>query len=514
MNAPSAGARPYAATAAALTGCFLASYHTRFIGIGLPDLRGAFGLSVDEASWLATAATAPQICLAPAVPWLVMVFGLRPVLLWPGLAYAALVGVIPLLRDVTTLFALHAACGFLLGLFVPATMLVIVRNLPPVLWLPAFAIYAFRLAFSLNTGPALVGYFVQEAGWPWLYWADVPVALLMAWLAAVGSTRAPVDRALLRQADWGGMILFGSGLMLIYVGLDQGNRLDWGRSGTVVILLSGGAALMMAFALHEAVTPRPWAAPQVLFQWNTIFGLSSGIVFSLVAVSNSVLVPNFLLNVAQLRPEQIGWPLFETIGIPLIGWAALGVLLLRRVDFRLVMILGFASFAAASLWATRLTAAWRMDDFTPVALLQSAGLGLTFTAVMVGNFTSIRPENAAAFSAYIQILRLIAVEFGVVAMATFIRVREQTHSHLLGLHVALGDPQVARSLGARISHLAADGEALARRRAFGVLASSVQREANVQAFIDGFAMTFVLALLGIILAGMMRRAPGGPLTTI
>jgi DHA2 family multidrug resistance protein len=47
---------------------------------GLIDLRGTFGLGVDEAAWLSTLATAPQIVLAPAVAWLAAAYGIRRVM--------------------------------------------------------------------------------------------------------------------------------------------------------------------------------------------------------------------------------------------------------------------------------------------------------------------------------------------------------------------------------------------------------------------------------------------------
>lgn len=505
-------ANPYAAVAAALVGCFLASYHTRFFGIGLPDLRGAFGLSVDEASWLSTIANAPQILTAPAVPWLVMVFGIRPILMWPGIAYAVLVAAIPFARDPVSLFALHATTALLLGLFVPATLLVIVKNLPPALWLPAFALYAFRLAFTLNTGPWMTGYMVQAWGWEWLYWADVPLALLMVWLAWWGSTSQRPNLEMLRRADWGGMLLFGLGLTAIYIGLDQGNRLDWHNSGTVSAMLVGGAALIACFVVHELTTPAPWANPKILGKRNLVLGLTTGLIFSFVTVSNSLLVPNFLLGVGQLRPEQFGWFLVLWVAMPLTVTVWLGVLLLRRIDFRIVMIVGFSCFAAGSFWAMHLTNEWRMADFIPIAAFQSVGLGMTFTAVMVGNFTSVKPEFAAAFAAYIQILRLVAVEFGIAFMATVLRVREQMHSNLIGLHVARGDADVAQAIAARAAMFQADGIAEAKARATATLAAAVQREANVLAYIDGFSLTFVAALCGILVAGAMRPAPKGPLT--
>jgi len=47
----------------------LTAFDVRTAGIGLSDLRGAFGLGFDEGAWLSTFATAPQILVAPSIGW-------------------------------------------------------------------------------------------------------------------------------------------------------------------------------------------------------------------------------------------------------------------------------------------------------------------------------------------------------------------------------------------------------------------------------------------------------------
>ena len=41
----------------------------------------------------------------------------------------------------------------------------------------------------------------------------------------------------------------------IHAALDQGNRLDWLNSGLEWGLLAGGGMLLLAFFVHEAITP-------------------------------------------------------------------------------------------------------------------------------------------------------------------------------------------------------------------------------------------------------------------
>src|SRR6202790_3832320 len=168
--------QPLFAVGAVLLGSFLANFDSRLTSVGLPDLRGAFSLGFDECAWLSTASIGSQILLAPAVPCLATAFGLRRVLGIPSLVYALISLVIPLVRDYPTLIALSIVHGMLLGTFVPATLMIVFRNLPIRWWLPAIAIYSIRVGFALDTGTSLVGFYVDHWGWQWLYWQGVVVA--------------------------------------------------------------------------------------------------------------------------------------------------------------------------------------------------------------------------------------------------------------------------------------------------------------------------------------------------
>ena len=260
--------QPLFAVGAVLLGSFLGNFDSRLTSVGLPDLRGAFSLGFDEGAWLSTAAIGSQIFIAPAVAWLATAFGLRRVLGIPSLVYALISLVIPFTRDYTTLIALSVVHGLLLGTFVPATLMIILRNLPMGWWLPAIAIYSIRVGFALDTSSAAVGFYVEHLGWQWLYWQSVLVAPLMGLMIYLGTPHEEVNRDVLRDADWGGMLLLGAGVSMVYAGLDQGNRLDWLGSGTVAALLLGGGLLCAAFVINEFLVREPWAHVSVLFSRN------------------------------------------------------------------------------------------------------------------------------------------------------------------------------------------------------------------------------------------------------
>src|SRR5579871_4292001 len=235
--------RPLFAVGAVLLGSYLTNFDSRLTTVGLPDLRGAFSLGFDEGAWLSTSGIGSQIFIAPAVAWLATVFGLRRVLGIPSLVFALISLAIPFVRDYPTLITLSVVHGMLLGTFVPATLMIIFRNLPIRWWLPAISLYAIRVGFAFDSGTSLVGFYVDHWGWSWLYWQGAVLAPLMGLMVYLGTPHEEID-------------------------LDQGNRLDWLESGTVMALLLGGGVLLVIFVINEFVVRNPWAHVNVLFSRN------------------------------------------------------------------------------------------------------------------------------------------------------------------------------------------------------------------------------------------------------
>src|SRR5262249_38384674 len=104
--------------------------------------------------------------------------------------------------------------------------------------------------------------------------------------------------------------------------------------------------------------------------------------------------------------------------------------------------------------------------------------------------------------------RLFGGQLGLGFMQTFIRVREQLYSNLVGLHVTTGSLITDQRLQdyAHAVMGRSVGEAEAGARATALLARTVQAQANVLAYIDGFMM-LGFAVIGRLLLRLFLRAP-------
>jgi DHA2 family multidrug resistance protein len=506
-------ARPLIGVAAVLAGAFIATLNTRITTFGLADIRGGLGLGFDEGSWLTSVFAAGQMIVAPAAAWLGTVIGVRRLLIWSNAIFAVTSLLLPLARDYDTIIALQLVRGLAVGTFIPAALGFILRGLAPRWWIWGIAAYSFRFVFSQNVAASIEAWYSESDHWQWIFWQNAALAPALIALICLGMPHQPVDRALLRRTDWGGIVFAGLGLGLIYAGLDQGNRLDWFNSGVVTALLAAGGVLVIAFIVNEAVVAQPLIHPRVARQrnvWVTALLIS---IYGFGSTATVSVLPDYLTRIQGLRALQIG-DVLNWIALPQFVLVPLVALALRRIDARLILALGFAIIAIGSWMDTGLTHDWANDDFRPSQIVEAVGLAFTLTAVVTFAVANITPPQAAAMAATIQTARLLGAELGSAFIQTFVRVREQVYSNLIGQHLS-SDSDIADRAVAAFSNLFGDrpnGAADAGSQGLGTIATLLQHEAYVLAFIDGFWIIAWVLAAALPLILVLRPPPPNPLT--
>jgi DHA2 family multidrug resistance protein len=499
---------PAVGVVAVMLGAFISTLNVRLTTQGLADIRGALGLGFDDGSWISTTFSAAQMVVTPAAAWMGAVLSTRRVLLWTGVVFTLASLPPPLLRDYDTLIALQFIRGLAVGAFIPAALGFVLRSLSPQWWIWGIAAYSFRFVFSQNIASAIEGWYSETGHWEWIFWQNAVLTPVMMLLTAVAMPHRPVDRNLLRRTDWLGIVYAGVGFGFVYAGLDQGNRLDWFNSGVISGLMLGGGLLVPAFLLHEIRTEYPLIPLRVLAQPNVAVPALLISIYGFGATATSFVLPDFLTRVQGLRALQIGDAL-NWIALPQFVLVPLVVLLLKWIDARILVVFGFSMIAIGSWVDTGLTHDWIGEDFLVSQLIQAVGLAFAITALITFGVANITPPQAAAIATTIQIARLLGNEIGSAVIQTFVRVREQIYSNLIGLHVVTGLPateqaaaQLAGPFGNRATGI---GEPAAQGTA--VLASIVRREAYVLAYIDAFWLIAWVSLLGILLVLLLRPPP-------
>jgi DHA2 family multidrug resistance protein len=504
-------ARPFVGIAAVLLGAVIATLFTRVTSIGLADLRGAVHAGVDEGAWLTTAATIGQMSIGPLAAWLGLVFGVRRVLLVSASVFAIVSALTAFAPDLSSLLAAELLLGLASGTFIPLTIGFVLQSLPPTMWPYGIAAYGLNLELSLNIPASLEGYYLDHLSWHWIYWQGTVLALPMIACIHFGMPRAPVNRPALRGADFAGMFYLSAGFSLLYAAIDQGNRLDWLGSGTVCALFAGGLLLIAAFVVRELTAPLPWINLGFLTQRNIALLVAILVLYRFVILATSYVIPQYLATVQNFRSLQVGDVLLW-IALPQFLIAPLIATVLRVVDPRYMLAAGLFAIGVACTLATGLTPTWASDDFLPSQILQAFGQSAALISLVLFMVRHLKPADALTFGVLLQTGRLFGGEVGSGFMQTFVRVREQTASYLVGLHVQSGTGAATARLAALTQGMLAraPGSDIAQGRAAVLLGAAVQQQANVLSYIDGFAIVAVAAVVMLTLTALVRAAPPAP----
>ena len=503
--------RPYVGILGVLLGSVMGTLGSRVTTFGLADLRGGLHAGFDEGAWITTSYGVAQMLVGVASPYLAAVFGVRRVLLLGIVLFftCSLLG--PLSPNLDAFLVTHFLAGLGSGTFIPLTISFILRSLPARLVVYGLAVYAMNSELSQNVAASLEGWYADTLSWQWIDWQYCVMTPLMFACIWYGVPWEPVNTHLRRHLDWPGLAYAAIGFALLYAGLDQGNRLDWIASGLVNGLLLSGAIMTALFIGRELVIPQPFLNLRLLVRGNLKYLMLLLGGFRFIILSTAFIIPTYLQTVQNFRELQVGAVLLWIALPQLLIVLPLGTLL-KRVDGRWVLALGAAMVGAACVMASNLTSAWATADFLPSQILQAVGQSFALTGLVVLIVRSINPADVLTIGCMLQIARLFGGEIGTAFMQTFVRIREQIHSNLIGLHIDGLSAETAERLAAYRGVLGSHTADLATAAAQSarLLGTAVAQQAAVLSYIDGFLAAAFGAWVCVLLVALMRPAPPSP----
>ena len=517
-----AGAVPYDLSKSPLVGIVgvilgagIVTLAGRLLTLGLADLKGHVGIGFDEGAWISTSFNAALVFTGPMTVYLGGLLGPRRILLLGAGAFTLLSVFLPFVHSYSLLITALLLAGLTSGTFYPLTLTFALRNIP-LRFLPfTIALYATSVDFSVNVAPTLYGWCREHLSWHWMFWTSAVITPVMMACIYWGIPASPAPKRSGPIPSFAGFLYGSAGLAILFAALDQGERLDWWRSGVFTSLIVGGSFLLLCGILRRLLSPNPIVAIPFLRRWNTLLLGLALFLFRFTLLSTIVLVPQ-ALAIHGFEADQIGPALIWT-AVPQLPIAfAVAVLLRSNVDSRLIMATGFAMVALACWMNANLTSAWSASNFYRTELLMGAGqsfafIGLVSTIILQGLFSGAmaKPQWILTFSAFFHTVRLFGGNAGAIFMGHFIAQREKFHSNLLGLHVQQGNWITDGSIRQLTSGLFAKSSGLAEAtgRAVGIISGRVRLQAYTLSLIDGFYLIAGVCIVTMLLNAFLRESP-------
>jgi DHA2 family multidrug resistance protein len=507
--------RPLLGILGVVTGAGLVTLAGRMLSLGLADLKGHVGISYDNGAWLDSAFNASLMFIGPFTVYFGGLLGPRRVLLFAAGLFTVTSLFLPLVHSYSLLIAALIVAGLSSGTFYPLTLTFALRNIP-LRYLPfTIALYAIFVDGGVNVAPSLYGWYRDHLSWQWMFWNSAVIAPVMMICIYFGIPPLPPRKKSGPAPSFVGFLYLSFGLALIFTALQQGQRLDWWRSGEFTAWFWSGSFFLLCALVRRLRAPNPLVALPYLANWNTILLGCLLFWFRFTLCTTIILIPQSLA-IRGFEADQIG-PAIIWSAVPLLPIAFIAaLLLLHKVDPRLLFAAGLACTAFAAWMCSQYSTAWAAENFYRTELLVGVGqafafIGLVGCIVLQAIFTGglAKAEWALSFSAFFHVVRLFGGTVGAIYMGHFLAIRERLHSNLLGLHVSGGNWITDQNIHAMTAGLYAksSGFAAAGARAVDLLGSRLRLQAYSLSLIDGFLLLAWSCFCALIFVALLRKSP-------
>jgi DHA2 family multidrug resistance protein len=485
-------------------GAGLATLNGRLLSVGLPDLRGVLGISFDAASWLPTALNMAMMFSGVFVVFVNAFWGPRRILLPMAAVFMVCSLLLPFAPGYAAMVLLLIIAGLSSGTFYSLTMTFVLTTLPKRLIIYGIAAYAADIVFVSNIASLLEGWYIDHLSWRWIFWTATLFAPVMMVCVHYG---IPRRAEVLPKPSWIGFTYLSLGLALLYGAMDQGERLDWFNSGTIIAMFVSGVFLLGAAIVRRIILPNPILNLKFLATRNIIIIALAIFVFKFMHLAPIILVPGFLANVQRYRPLETGHTL-AWVAVPMFVFVGLvtQIVIYGRARWTLALGLGLGGICCM-LWSY-VDSSWAGNSFVMVELLMSFALACAYVGMVssivlegleAGALTSA--SGAATFSGFMHFNRIFGGEIGTAAMNRVITVREKFHSNILvQMNEWLTNQRVHMLTAGLLPN--SNGREEAQNRAVAILSKQVHAQAYTMAVSDGFIAIIwvVFAYLFLMLA--------------
>jgi MFS transporter, DHA2 family, multidrug resistance protein len=415
---------------------------TSIANVALPHIAGGLGASADEATWVLTSYLVANAVILPMSAYLTTFIGRKRFYMICVLLFgisSAMCGLAPSLPLLIFFRILQGAGG---GGLAPSEQAILADTFEPKDRGKAFAIYGIAVVCAPAIGPTLGGYITDNFDWRWIFFINVPVAIVSLFLTnrivedpphIIKEVKEQQKRGL--NLDFTGFILLAIGFGSLEFVLDKGQEDDWFGSRlitTFVVLCISSLILLILWEMRQIRTGHKPILDLTLFK-NRNFAIAFLLMFVLgfCLFGSTVLIPQFVQALLGYTAEQAGLVISPGgLGIillmPLVGF------LVGKVDARILVAYGFFSCSVALFFMLSLNLDVSYSYVAWLRVFQASGLAFLFVPISTISFAGVPPGKNNDVSGLTNLARNIGGSVGTAFLVTVLARRAQYHQLRLG----------------------------------------------------------------------------------
>ena len=453
--------KPLTGGALALTGFLLALGNFMVVldmtiaNVSVPNIAGGLAVAPNQGTWVITSYSVAEAIVVPLTGWLAGRFGAARVFIAGIIGFgvcSALCGIAPSLGFLVLFRVMQGLCG---GPIMPMSQTLMMRIFPPSQRGQAMGLWSMTTVVAPIAGPILGGTLCDNAGWPWIFYINLPVVAIVAFFAMrmLPAHDTPTEK---RPIDVVGLLLLITFVGSLQIMLDKGKELDWFSSPFIVALACIAAVGFAAFLIWELTDKNPIVNIRV-FRHRAYVGAVVTIALTFGAFFASiVLVPLWLQTSMGYTATWSGY-VTAFGGVLAVVMSPVVPILMKRFDARALVSFGVLWLAGVSLIRSTLTTDANYWVLALPFLAQGFAMPFFFIPTNQIALSAVPPQEMASAAGLSNFLRTTSAAFAT-SIVTTLWDNTSTKNHALLAGRLNTDATVNSMTSAGMSHAQAVGQ--------------------------------------------------------
>lgn len=511
------GSRRVIITITAILCALLEIVDTTIVNVSLSDMKGNLGATTTEVGWVVTAYAIGNVIIVPMTSWLSLQFGRRNYFAASILLFTVCSFLCGNSTGIWELVFFRFLQGLGGGALLVTSQTIITESYPPEKRGMAQAIYGMGVIVGPTLGPPLGGYITDMAGWPYIFYINIPLGIIAA-LLTLQYVKSPkyAEKSAVKDIDWAGI-----GLLAIFVGslqyvLEKGHDDDWFTNETIIFLTVMAILGAFFFIWRETTFRNPVVQLKVLKNGNLRVGTMLSFILGFGLYGSTFIIPLYTQQILGWTATQAGLLMVPAALTTAFMMPMMGKLLQSGIKHQYMIAVGMVVFFIFCFWGYKiLTPDTSKASFFWMLIMRGIAMGLLFLPITMMSLSTLKGRQIGDGAAFTGMMRQLGGSFGIAIITTFMAQQTMVHRSVLVAKMDITSPAVQNRVEGLKQMLITKGKTPedALKGAYQILDGSVMKQAAVLSYMDVFLYIGLLFLICIPFVTMVksnRKAAGKP----
>lgn len=476
---------------------FMEVLDTTIANVALSNIAGSLGATSDESTWVLTSYLVSNGIVLPLSGWFSSLMGRKNFFILCILGFTVTSFLCGISTSLPMLIIFRLLQGLAGGGLQPTQQAIIKDSFPPEKLGMAFAITGITTVLAPILGPVLGGYITDNFNWRWIFFMNVPVGILAAFLVKILVQDSPESqKQKTTSIDYIGLSLIALGLGALQIVLDKGQQEDWFDS-FFIIGFSCIALVGLTLAIFWLLKQKNPIVELKLFKIPS-FSMSCLMIFfvGFTLYASAALLPMLVQTNFGYDATLSGFVLSPS-GVTTILLMPVVGKLVTRIQARYLIAIGMFLNAIGMLATGFITPQTDYTTLVFVRILQTIGLPFLFVPAGTLAFSKISTEHSSNASAIFSLMRNLGGSIGISLATSLLTHNQQIQQANLVQHLTTADPGYQSALSSYTQTMINLGipASQATNLALAQISKELAHQASILAYRDVynfFAVTLVI----------------------